>query len=145
MFAEISIFFAIGDNCLQREGKHCWDKIISMMLSDVSFSDTRIVKIVSKLSFLYIAIQYIVATFSHASQNRKIAFCFRVNLCLAMLSDCGLVIFLFLVCFLCHVTSKMCTNNQLFACYQRDFKNKIMKNVSAFVLLWSRVTLSFIL
>lgn len=54
-------FFCIGDNCLQRECKHCWDKIISMMLSDVSFSDTHIVKIVPKLSFLYIASQYIVA------------------------------------------------------------------------------------
>lgn len=62
-----------------------------------------------------------------------------------MLSDCGLVIFLFLVCFLCPVTSKMYTDDQLLANYQQNFKNKIMKNVSAFVLSWSRATLSFIL
>lgn len=82
-------------------------------------------------------------TFSYASQNRKIAFCFSVNLCLAMLSDCGLVIFLFLICFLCPVTSKTCTDNQLLASYQQDFKNKIMKNVSAFILSRSQCKLIY--
>jgi len=49
------------------------------------------------------------------------------------------------VSFLCPIVSKIHTDNQSLAIYQQDFKNKIMKNVSAFVLSWSRATLSFIL
>lgn len=46
--------------------------------------------------------------------NRKIAVRIRVDLCLAMLLDCGLLIILF---FLCPIVSKIHTDNQLLAIY----------------------------
>ena len=39
-----------------------------------------------------------------------------------MLSDCGLVVFLFLVCFSYQVTSVVHTDIQSLASYQQDFK-----------------------
>lgn len=92
------------------------------MLSDVSFSDTHIVKIVSKLSFLYIASQYIVAHILLRIPKRKIAIRFRVDLCLAMLLDCGLLILLFLVSFLCPIVRKIHTGNQSLATCQQDYQ-----------------------
>ena len=52
-----------------------------------------------------------------------------------MLSNCGLVILLFLVCFLCQVTSAIYTDIQLLASYQQDFKKKIMMVVGACIFL----------
>ena len=76
--------------------------------------------------FFFIITHDLPDTIQTISQNRKIAVRFRVNLCLAMLSNCGLVILLFLVCFLCQVTSAIYTDIQLLASYQQDCKRWIM-------------------
>ena len=57
----------------------------------------------------------------------------------------GFSILLFLICFFRYFTILISVDYQRVMSNQQDFKNKIMKNVSAFVLSWSRATLSFIL
>lgn len=42
-----------------------------------------------------------------------------------MLSDCGLVVFLFHVCFSCQVTSVVYTDIRPLASYQLDFKDYV--------------------
>lgn len=45
-----------------------------------------------------------------------------LDLCLAMLLDCGLLILLFLVSFLCPIVRKIHTDNQSLAIYQQDYQ-----------------------
>ena len=85
--------------------------------------------------FFFIITHDLPDTIQTISQNRKIVVRFRVNLCLAILSNCGLVILLFLVCFLCQVTSVIYTDIQLLASYQQDSKKKIMMVVGACIFL----------
>ncbi len=62
-----------------------------------------------------------------------------------MLSFWGFLILLFPICFFHHFAYTIYIEYQYITNNLQDFKNKIMKNVSAFVLLRSRATLSFIL
>ena len=78
-------------------------------------------------------------------QNRKFIIVFSVNLCFLMLSFWGFLILLFLICFFRHFIIPISVDYQYVTNSQQDFKNKIMKNVSAFVLWWSRANLSIIL
>lgn len=68
-------------------------------------------------------------------QNRKIIVVFCVNFCFLMLSFCGFLILLFLICFFRHFIIPISVDYQYITSNQQDFKKKIMMVVGACIFL----------
>lgn len=78
---------------------------------------------------------FLLLELSYEYQNRKIIVVFCVNFCFLMLSFCGFLILLFLICFFRHFIIPISVDYQYVTSNQQDFKKKIMMIVGACIFL----------
>ena len=78
---------------------------------------------------------FLLLELSYEYQNRKIIVVFCVNFCFLMLSFCGFLILLFLICFFRHFIIPISVDYQYVTINQQDFKKKIMMVVGACIFL----------
>lgn len=78
---------------------------------------------------------FLLLELSYEYQNRKIIVVFCVNFCFLMLSFCGFLILLFLICFFRHFIIPISVDYQYVTSNQQDFKKKIMMTVGACIFL----------
>ncbi len=69
---------------------------------------------------------FLLLELSYEYQNRKIIVVFCVNFCFLMLSFCGFLILLFLICFFRHFIIPISVDYQYVTSNQQDFKKKVI-------------------
>lgn len=78
---------------------------------------------------------FLLLELSYEYQNRKIIVVFCVNFCFLMLSFCGFLILLFLICFFRHFIIPISVDYQYVTSNQQDLKKSIMMIVGACIFL----------